>query len=110
MKRELVFILIFFLVFFINFRLVNALTTGECRHYENGICQNIISIQSPSGASVEQPQQPEVPMQLQQTSQLPTFMILIFQLIGIIVLFTLLFLVVQELVKSQNKKVRKKKK
>jgi len=101
MKKSMTLILIIFLVFFMQFRLANALTASECRHYEDGVCQDLniqyteTSITSPS----EELQTPAS----QQIQVFPSFFIFIFQLIGIVILSSLLIILIQKLSKSRKK-------
>jgi hypothetical protein len=98
MKRSIVFILIFFLVFFIQ--LVSAST--RCRHYIDGVCQ--------SGGIIEEVVSSEEKLPVTYPTpqpELPKFVILLFQSIGIIVLFALLIMMIQELIKSKKPKKRK---
>lgn len=104
MKKYLVFVLIFFLVFSFQFKLVKSLPPGECRYYVDGICAD-------EGYSIEE----EVPLETSGTveTNVPSpepvnFINLIFQLIGIIVLFIILILLVEEIIKSKSKKHRRK--
>jgi hypothetical protein len=104
MKKYLVFVLIFFLVFSFQFKLANSLSPGECRYYVDGICAD-------EGYSIEG----EVPLETSGTieTNVPSpepakFTTLIFQLIGIVVLFVVLIILVQEIIKSKSKKPRKK--
>ncbi len=106
MKKRVSLILIIFLVFFIQFRLANALTSNECRHYEDGVCQDL-NFQYIEASTIL-PSEQEIPTVSQQGQVFPSFFILIFQLIGIVTLFSLLIILVQEFIKS-SKKTKKSK-
>lgn len=104
MKKYLSFALIFFLVFSLQFKLVNSLPPGECRYYVDGICAD-------EGYSIEE----EVPLETSGTvetnvpsSEPVKLIILIFQLIGIVVLFVILIILIQEMIKSKSKKPKRK--
>lgn len=106
MEKSVCLILIIFLVFFIQFRLANALTASECRHYEDGVCQDL-NFQYTETSTI-MPSEPETQAVSQQGQVFPSFFILIFQLIGIVTLFSLLIIIVQEFIKS-TKKTKKSK-
>jgi preprotein translocase subunit SecG len=107
MKRLLAFVLIFFLVFSLNLRLVNSLTSRECRSYVDGVCQSdqgyILEIQTGEAATT--------PITPSESYQPPNFIVLIFQMIGIVTLFIILVIIVQEMLKTTKKKskIRKRK-
>jgi len=106
MKKKLVFVLILFLFF--STHLVSAST--KCRYYLDGVCQsegeyitNYIEEISPS-----------LPEKIVTEVNGPSldsfnFVIMIFQLIGIIVLFALLIMIIQELIKPNKKRPRRRK-
>ena len=110
MEKYLIFILIFFLVFSLNLRLVSSLTSRECRSYIDGVCQ------SNQGYSLEIQTEETQPGETtavtpSESYQIPNFIVLIFQMIGIVTLVTVLVILVQEMLKSsKNKsKIRKRK-
>ncbi|MHA1865446.1 MAG: hypothetical protein ACTSWZ_02975 [Candidatus Heimdallarchaeaceae archaeon] len=104
MKKNIVFILIFFLVFFIQFKLANGLTT-RCRHYIDGVCQPPGGYLYIEEVSIKEKVPTTTP--IKTYPKFPSFIVLIFQLIGIVVLFTLLIIMIQELLKSKGKKSKK---
>jgi hypothetical protein len=103
MKKNIVFILIFFLLFFIQFGLVSGLSV-RCRHYVDGVCQ---TEEGYSYSYSEEVVTPEVEEVAKPYTEPPKFVVLIFQLIGIVVLVSLLIIMVQEFIKSRSKKPKK---
>lgn len=107
MKKGIALILIFFLAFSLNFQLAKGLSTNQCRHYVDGVCQTQdMYPQSPE----ETTQNVYVPETTQETTtaEPPKFVIAIFQLIGIAVLFALLMMLIQEMRKSGQKTKRRR--
>lgn len=111
--KNLVFALIFLLFFILQFNLVYSLSTSQCRYYVNGVCQPeggyLMNYTEENPLSEEPLSEITTPYQSTAPYQNPfNFIIMIFQLIGIIVLFTLLIMITQEIIKSRNKRAKKR--
>jgi hypothetical protein len=110
MKKSVIIGLTFFLFFIFQFTLANALSITRCHQYVDGACQD-------TGGYINYPQETtttteKTPQEIVTPStQYPepfNFIIMIFQLIGIITLFTLLIIIFQELKKSPKKKSKRR--
>ncbi|OGI12689.1 hypothetical protein A3K64_03900 [Candidatus Micrarchaeota archaeon RBG_16_36_9] len=100
MKKNIVFILLFFLFFSLYFKLAGSDATF-CHIYVNGVCQTWINYDTTG----QERQTSEAPTQISNifgdTSNFSiTLVTLIFQLLGMIILFVLLVIMIEELAKS----------
>ena len=110
MKKQLAFILIFFLAFSLQFKPAWSLSTAQCRYYVDGVCQSEGGYIT-NYTEETSPYLPEKTVTEVTGPSLNSFnlVIMIFQLIGIIVLFSLLIMIIQELIKPDKKKSRRRK-
>ncbi len=111
MRKTIVFILVFILVFSIQFKLVNGLS-NRCRQYEDGVCQSYSGyLYNEEVFTEEVPTEEETPTPTYYAEYpaVPNFIILLFQLIGMVALSILLIFLIQSITKTSNKRYNKRK-